>query len=57
MSKGATGIVIGGCTGEFWAMSMEERIALFKMGVEGDGAAAASSSPAPAPSASRTPSC
>jgi 4-hydroxy-tetrahydrodipicolinate synthase len=34
MSKGATGIVIGGCTGEFWAMSMEERIALFKMGVK-----------------------
>ena len=31
MSKGATGIVIGGCTGEFWAMSMEERIALFKL--------------------------
>ena len=34
MSKGATGIVIGGCTGEFWAMSMEERIALFKMGAK-----------------------
>ena len=34
MSKGATGIVIGGCTGEFWALSMEERIALFKMGVK-----------------------
>ena len=26
MAKGATGIVIGGCTGEFWAMSMEERM-------------------------------
>src|SRR4030095_3082258 len=33
-AKGAPGVVIGGCTGEFWAMSMEERIALFKMGVK-----------------------
>jgi 4-hydroxy-tetrahydrodipicolinate synthase len=34
MEKGATGIVIGGCTGEFWAMSMEERRKLFKLGVK-----------------------
>src|SRR5688500_6991821 len=34
MSKGSTGIVIGGCTGEFWALSMDERIALFKMGAK-----------------------
>ena len=34
MSKGATGVVIGGCTGEFWAMSMEERKQLFRLGVQ-----------------------
>ncbi len=34
-------------------MSMEERVALFKMGVEGDGRVAASSSRAQAPSAHR----
>ena len=34
MAKGATGVVIGGCTGEFWAMSMDERHALFKFGVK-----------------------
>lgn len=33
-AKGATGIVVGGCTGEFWAMSMEERRTLFKLGVK-----------------------
>ena len=25
MAAGATGIVIGGCTGEFWALSHDER--------------------------------
>jgi 4-hydroxy-tetrahydrodipicolinate synthase len=34
MDKGATGVVIGGCTGEFWAMSMDERRNLFKLGVK-----------------------
>ena len=34
MAKGATGIVIGGCTGEFWALSMDERRKLFKLGVK-----------------------
>lgn len=34
MSKGATGIIIGGCTGEFWAMTFEERKKLWKMGVK-----------------------
>ncbi len=28
---GATGIVVSGCTGEFWAMSLEERKRLFKL--------------------------
>lgn len=28
---GATGIVVTGCTGEFWAMSLEERKRLFKL--------------------------
>jgi 4-hydroxy-tetrahydrodipicolinate synthase len=34
MTKGATGVVIGGCTGEFWAMSLDERKTLFKLGVK-----------------------
>lgn len=29
--NGATGLLIGGCTGEFWAMSAEERVSLYKM--------------------------
>jgi 4-hydroxy-tetrahydrodipicolinate synthase len=34
MDRGATGIVIGGCTGEFWAMTLDERKQLMKLGVE-----------------------
>jgi dihydrodipicolinate synthase/N-acetylneuraminate lyase len=30
----ATGIVVGGCTGEFWALSHEERCQLFHLGVQ-----------------------
>ena len=30
----ATGIVVGGCTGEFWALSHEERRQLFHLGVK-----------------------
>ena len=30
----ATGIVVGGCTGEFWALSHEERCRLFQLGVK-----------------------
>lgn len=30
---GATGIVVGGCTGEFWALSRAEREALYELGV------------------------
>ena len=56
MANGATGIVIGGCTGEFWAMSMEERKRSSSW-ARRRWPAAAPSSPAPAPSASRTPSC
>ena len=29
----ATGIIVGGCTGEFWALSNEERCRLFQLGV------------------------
>ncbi len=35
IAGGATGLLIGGCTGEFWAMSAEERLALYKMGAGG----------------------
>jgi len=31
---GATGILVGGCTGEFWSLSFDERCQLFKLGVE-----------------------
>lgn len=31
---GATGILVGGCTGEFWSLSFEERCRLFEFGVE-----------------------
>jgi 4-hydroxy-tetrahydrodipicolinate synthase len=34
VDRGATGIVIGGCTGEFWAMTLEERKQLMKLGVQ-----------------------
>ncbi|MDH4256319.1 MAG: dihydrodipicolinate synthase family protein [Gammaproteobacteria bacterium] len=30
---GATGILVGGCTGEFWALNAEERAELFGLGV------------------------
>ena len=30
----ATGIVVGGCTGEFWALSHDERCHLFQLGVK-----------------------
>ena len=33
LGHGATGLVVGGCTGEFWALSTEERCALFEAGV------------------------
>jgi dihydrodipicolinate synthase/N-acetylneuraminate lyase len=33
MDRGATGIVIGGCTGEFWAMTLDERKQLMQLGV------------------------
>jgi dihydrodipicolinate synthase/N-acetylneuraminate lyase len=29
LALGATGVVVGGCTGEFWAMTAEERSRLF----------------------------
>ena len=32
-AAGATGILVGGCTGEFWALSVTERCDLFKLGV------------------------
>lgn len=31
---GATGILVGGCTGEFWSLSFEERCLLFQLGAE-----------------------
>ena len=31
---GATGVLVGGCTGEFWALSFEERCQLFELGVK-----------------------
>lgn len=31
---GATGLLVGGCTGEFWSLSFEERCRLFALGVE-----------------------
>jgi 4-hydroxy-tetrahydrodipicolinate synthase len=34
LEKGATGFVIGGCTGEFWAMTAEERLKLYALGVK-----------------------
>lgn len=30
MDRGATGFIVSGCTGEFWAMSREERVELFR---------------------------
>lgn len=34
LASGATGVVVGGCTGEFWAMDMAERARLFALGVK-----------------------
>lgn len=34
MERGATGILAGGCTGEFWAMGADERKELFALAVE-----------------------
>jgi len=31
---GATGILVGGCTGEFWSLSFDERVQLFELGCE-----------------------
>lgn len=31
MAAGATGFIVGGCTGEFWAMTVEERSRLFEL--------------------------
>ena len=33
-AAGATGILVGGCTGEFWSLSFEERCHLFRLGAE-----------------------
>jgi dihydrodipicolinate synthase/N-acetylneuraminate lyase len=33
LAAGATGIVAGGCTGEFWALSLDERKALYGLAV------------------------
>jgi len=33
LAAGSTGIVAGGCTGEFWALSLAERKALYKVAV------------------------
>ncbi len=40
MAHGATGLLVGGCTGEFWSMSADERRSLFEIGAgttEGKG--------------------
>jgi 4-hydroxy-tetrahydrodipicolinate synthase len=31
---GMTGLLVAGCTGEFWSMTTEERVATFKIGVD-----------------------
>jgi dihydrodipicolinate synthase/N-acetylneuraminate lyase len=33
-ASGATGLLVGGCTGEFWALSFEERVELFALGAK-----------------------
>ncbi|MBN3728590.1 dihydrodipicolinate synthase family protein [Burkholderia sp. Ac-20379] len=38
LSLGATGIVVGGCTGEFWAMNADERARLFAAAKQAIGA-------------------
>ena len=32
LAAGATGVLVGGCTGEFWSLSFDERCKLFQMG-------------------------
>ena len=32
LENGATGLLVGGCTGEFWALSFDERCELFALG-------------------------
>ena len=34
LDGGATGILVGGCTGEFWSLSHDERCRLFRIGAE-----------------------
>ena len=36
-ASGATGVLVGGCTGEFWSLSFEERCALFALGADATG--------------------
>jgi 4-hydroxy-tetrahydrodipicolinate synthase len=31
-ADGATGLLVGGCTGEFWALNFDERCELFALG-------------------------
>ena len=39
LSEGAEGIIVSGCTGEAWVLSPEERLRLFRLGVDAaDGA-------------------
>lgn len=40
LDDGASGVLVGGCTGEFWSLSFDERCELFRMGaraVNGNG--------------------
>ena len=34
LAAGGTGILVGGCTGEFWSLSHEERCRLFRIGAQ-----------------------
>ena len=34
LAAGGTGVLVGGCTGEFWSLSHEERCRLFRIGAE-----------------------
>ena len=34
IAAGATGVLVGGCTGEFWSLSHDERCRLFKIGAD-----------------------
>ena len=37
LDAGGTGVLVGGCTGEFWSLSREERCQLFRIGAESAG--------------------